>query len=58
MREDEAIRIETALDFKPDVLDDEGDSHWECEVCKAVNSCLDGECQYCGETLSDMMGEV
>lgn len=36
-------------------MDDLPHTEWVCEVCNAINSCLDGECQYCdgGQILED-----
>ena len=31
---------------RPDA-DDLPHTEWECERCGAINSCLDGECQFC-----------
>jgi hypothetical protein len=33
---------------RPD-MDDLPHTNWTCEKCKAVNSCLDGECQFCDD---------
>ena len=31
---------------RPD-WDDLPHTEWKCETCGAMNSCIDGECQYC-----------
>jgi hypothetical protein len=33
-------------DQRPD-MDDLPHMEWECSECNALNSCLDGDCQFC-----------
>jgi hypothetical protein len=34
-------------------MDDLPHTEWRCEECNAVNSCLDGDCQFCDGPLPE-----